>query len=119
MLPDLAISTACLWCRRCFMPRRNGGKPQVFCRPVCRRAFDAAGRQWVANAIATGMLSADLLRNSFAATRALLPVAASPAPVREAQPEHPTPVAPRAASDYTRQHDLERLMAQAVAMRRR
>jgi len=28
--------------------RRDGGKPQVFCRPPGRRAFDAAGRRSVA-----------------------------------------------------------------------
>jgi len=40
--------TKCLWCGRAFTPRATGGKAQRFCRPACRRAFDAAGRRWVA-----------------------------------------------------------------------
>jgi hypothetical protein len=68
----------CLWCGKGFTPRHDGGKRQVFCRPVCRRAFDAAGRRWVAEAIATGTLSLDALRDGPAATRALLPGAISP-----------------------------------------
>jgi len=51
------------WCRCRFTPRSTGGKRQVFCRPCCRRAFDAAGRRWVADAIAAGMLTVDALRN--------------------------------------------------------
>ena len=35
---------------------RAGGKEQRFCRPVCRRAYDAAGRRFVAEAIACGLL---------------------------------------------------------------
>jgi len=61
----------CLWCSKAFVPRRDGGKPQVFCRPACRRAFDAAGRRWVAEAITTGVLNVVALRNAPAATRAL------------------------------------------------
>jgi hypothetical protein len=71
----------CGWCGRAFAPRRDGGKPQLFCRPVCRRAFDAAGRRWVSEAIATGMLSLDALRNGAVTTRALLPGAIPPAAV--------------------------------------
>jgi hypothetical protein len=69
----------CLWCGKGFTPRRDGGRRQVFCRPVCRRGFDAAGRRWVADAIVTGTLSLDALRNGSAATRALLPGAVSAA----------------------------------------
>jgi hypothetical protein len=68
-----AVVLICVWCGRAFAPRRDGGKRQVFCRPVCRRAFDAAGRRWVADAIASGMLTVDGLRNGPATTRALLP----------------------------------------------
>ena len=64
----------------------------MFCRSACRRAFDAAGRRWVAEAIAGGMLTVDAPRNGAAATRALLPGAVSPAPVHE--PQKPAPVAP-------------------------
>jgi hypothetical protein len=63
----------CAWCGRAFAPRATGGKPQVFCRRACRRAFDASGRRWVAEAIAAGTLTVDALRNGYAATRALLP----------------------------------------------
>jgi len=109
----------CLWCSRGFAPRRSGGKRQVFCRPACRRAFDAAGRRWVAEAIAAGVLTLDALKNGATATRALAPATISPAPKIEAPPHHPAPAAHRAQSSYTRQQDLERLMAQAIAMRRR
>jgi hypothetical protein len=61
----------CLWCRKLFTPRRDGGKPQVFCRPACRRDFDAAGRRWVAEAIAAGVLTVGAVKNGAPATRAL------------------------------------------------
>jgi hypothetical protein len=61
----------CPWCEKGFTPRSDGGKPQLFCRPACRRHFDAAGRRWVAEAIATGVLPLDALRSGAAATRAL------------------------------------------------
>jgi len=72
---------ACMWCGKGFAPRVSGGKPQMFCHEVCRRAFDAAGRRWVAEAIADGTLTLDSLRNGAAATRALLPGGNSSAPV--------------------------------------
>jgi hypothetical protein len=62
----------CAWCGRAFAPGATGGKPQVFCRPACRRAFDASGRRWIAEAIAAGTLTVDALRNGYAATRALI-----------------------------------------------
>jgi hypothetical protein len=82
----------CLWCARVFTPRRDGGKVQRFCREACRRSFDAAGRRWVAKAIASGTLTLDELRNGPAATRALLQGAISPAPIHPA--DKPAPVAP-------------------------
>jgi hypothetical protein len=97
-----------------FTPRSDGGKRQLFCRAVCRRGFDAAGRRWVAEAIATGVLTVDALKNADA-TRALVPATTLTAP----PPEHPAPVASRADSPYARQQNLERLMAEAIATRRR
>jgi hypothetical protein len=70
-MPQPDDDRVCLWCRKPFTPRRDGGKPQVFCRPACRRDFDTAGRRWVAEALATGMLTVDALKNGPAATRAL------------------------------------------------
>jgi hypothetical protein len=85
----------CGWCGRAFAPRRDGGKPQVFCRPVCRRGFDSAGRRWVSEAIASGVLAIDALRKGAAATRALLPGAISPASISEAEePAHVAPAKP-------------------------
>ena len=78
-----------------------------------------AGRRWVAEAIAAGVLTLDALKNGVTATRALAPATISPAPKIEAPPQHPAPAAHSAQSSYTRQQDLERLMAQAIAMRRR
>jgi hypothetical protein len=60
---------------------RDGGKRQVFCREVCRRVFEPAGCRWVAEAIATGALTVDALRNGAATTRALFPRSISPAPL--------------------------------------
>jgi hypothetical protein len=68
----------CLWCNRVFTPRATGGKGQRFCRPACRRAFDAAGRRWVAEAIAAGMLTVGALRSGAAATRALAGAGGTP-----------------------------------------
>jgi hypothetical protein len=72
---------ACAWCSSAFRSRVSGGKAQRFCRAACRRGFDAAGRRWVADAIANGMLTIDALRSGAAATRALLPGAIPPAAV--------------------------------------
>jgi hypothetical protein len=82
----------CLWCGKGFTPRCDGGKRQVFCRPTCRRAFDAAGRRWVSEAIASGMLSVDALRNGPGATRALFAGVISPGRIDE--PRKPIPPTP-------------------------
>ena len=63
--------TKCLWCGRAFTLRATGGKAQRFCRPACRRVFDAAGRRWVAGALAAGALTIPDLRNAPSTTRAL------------------------------------------------
>jgi hypothetical protein len=81
MVGNMTDAASCAWCGRAFMPRTTGGKRQVFCRPACRRSFDAAGRRWVAEAIAAGTLNLDELRNCAAGTRALLPAPISPAPI--------------------------------------
>jgi hypothetical protein len=83
------MTEACAWCGGSFAPRTSGGKPQTFCRPSCRRAFDAAARCWVAQAVADGRLTVDALRNGAVATRALLQGAVSPAPVAEARRSGP------------------------------
>jgi hypothetical protein len=70
--PATVTDTICLWCGKGFTARRDGGKRQVFCCPFCRRAFDATGRQWVAEAIATGVLTVDAIKNSPTPTRALV-----------------------------------------------
>jgi hypothetical protein len=105
----------CLWCRRGFTPRRDGGKAQRFCREACRRSFDAAGRSWVAEALADGALTIpDLIRNASSATRALagggkIP-SETPPPAPEpldpvlgalsaAADDAPAPVAPEASHD--------------------
>jgi hypothetical protein len=61
----------CKWCGHPFKPRETGGKPQHFCRSACRRTFEAAGRRWVAAALAKGSLSLAELRDGFHPTRAL------------------------------------------------
>jgi hypothetical protein len=64
---------ACPWCGRTFTPRSTGGHTQRYCAEACRRSFDAAGRRWVTEALACGLLTIEALRNGAAATRALLP----------------------------------------------
>jgi hypothetical protein len=56
-------SDRCLWCGSRFERRNDGGKTQRFCRPDCRHALDAAGRRWIAGALASGDLTSDMLRN--------------------------------------------------------
>jgi hypothetical protein len=109
----------CLWCGNEFTPRLDGGKRQVFCRPACRRGFDAAGRQWVAEAIATGVLTVQELNNGPRAMRALVPVDTGPAPVGEVPPQRFGPVALRAESGDARQWAFEQLLARTIAARRR
>jgi hypothetical protein len=71
----------CAWCGRNFRPRTTGGHAQRFCRPPCRRAYDAAGRRWVAAALADGSLTVEALKSRYSATRALFPGAVSPPPI--------------------------------------
>jgi hypothetical protein len=73
-------SDRCPWCGNRFERRNDGGKAQRFCRSACRRALDAAGRRWIAGALASGALTLDDLRNGFLTTRALLPSPETPAP---------------------------------------
>jgi len=79
--------TKCLWCGRAFTPR---GKAQRFCRPACRRAYDAAGRRWVAWALAIGTLTIPDLRNASSTTRALAAAGKIPSETPLA-PAHPRP----------------------------
>jgi hypothetical protein len=85
----------CAWCGRPFTPRCDGGKRQRFCREVCRRIFDAAGRRWVAGAIADGTLTLGQLRSGPAATRALLPQTVTPAQIDPAAKPAPLALATR------------------------
>src|SRR6516225_2765971 len=100
----------CLWCGRGFSPRRNGGKPQAFCRPACRREFDTAGRRWMAEAIASRRLTVEALRNGLVTTRALVSAAPSTVPVGQRL----APIALYADSPYTVQQHLEAAMARAI-----
>ena len=93
-------------------------RPQRPCLPLVREAVRSLPR-WVAEAIATGLLTLDALKNGPTATRALVPTAVSSPHADEAARQSPAPVAPRADSRSAHQQDLERLMAKAIAMRRR
>ena len=68
----MRAASSCCRCERLFHPRQSGGRPQKFCGPSCRRAFHAAGRTWVLDAIASGALTLADIRSGSAATRALL-----------------------------------------------
>jgi hypothetical protein len=109
----------CRWCERPFQVRR-GGSPQRFCGPGCRTAFWSALRRWGERAIAAGIITVADVRDGDPTACTLLLRGTLPAPIDdEVTRRFPTPVAPRAESGYTRQHDLERLMALAIAARRR
>ena len=66
-------SCACSWCGTAFQPRADGGTPQRFCKPACRRAFDHASRAWVRRQVDAGLLSVADLRDGPGTARALLP----------------------------------------------
>jgi hypothetical protein len=110
---------SCCWCDRPFRPRETGGRAQRFCQPSCRRAFHAAVRSWALDAIVAGTLIVAEIRNRAPATRALVLANTSLVPVAEVPRQRFAPVAPRAESRFTGQQALERLMAQAISMRRR
>ena len=76
-------SPARRWCGKLFNPRRDGGRARRFCDERCRRALDGAGRQWIADTLKRGMLTVADIKNGPAATRALLPAAASPSAAPE------------------------------------
>jgi hypothetical protein len=113
-----AISDLCEWCGRPFRPRR-GGSPQRFCGARCRTAFWSALRRWGERAVAAGILTIADIRNGDPAACTLLLAAGSPGAVDEAHGSQSTVTAPRVDSRHTTQQNLERLMAQAIAMRRR
>jgi hypothetical protein len=110
--------TICLWCAARVTLRR-GGSPRKFCSPRCRHEFHSCARRWAEAAVAAGALSIDVLKNGDPAACTLLPRATLAVPIGEAAPQHLGPVSPRADSRFTRQQDLERLKAQAIAARRR
>jgi hypothetical protein len=108
----------CNWCGVPYRPRR-GGSRQRFCGPGCRTAFWSALRRWGERAIAAGILTVTDVRDGDPEACTLLLKATLPAPIDDAARRSPTPVAPCAKSHYSPQQNLERLMAQAIAMRRR
>jgi hypothetical protein len=99
----------CSWCGQDLQPRR-GGSPQRFCSAKHRSLFWSALRRWGERAVAAGILTVVDIRNGDATACTLLLGATS-----AVTPQHLGPVAPFADS----QQELERRMAEAVAMRRR
>jgi hypothetical protein len=105
--------TICLWCAAPVTLRR-GGSPRKFCNARCRHEFHNCARRWAEAAVAAGALSVDVLKNGDPAAYTLLPRATS-----VVTPQHLGPVSPRADSRFANQKSLERLMAQAISVRRR
>ena len=62
------VGAVCPQCRRPFVPRRTGGRPQRFCGLVCRRSHDAAVRYAGQVAVQTNLLR----ENSCSSTRAFV-----------------------------------------------
>ena len=114
----MPAETICLWCAAPFTLRR-GGSPKKFCSARCRHEFHRCARRWAEAAVAAGALSVDVLKNGDPAACTLLPPAGSYETAGEAHGHQSAPITPRVDSDLTRQRDLERLMARAIAMRRR
>jgi hypothetical protein len=108
----------CSWCGQDLQPRR-GGSPQRFCSAEHRSLFWSALRRWGERAVAAGILTIADIRNGDPAACTLLLAAGSPGAVDEAHGSQSTVTAPRVDSRHTTQQNLERLMAQAIAMRRR
>ena len=73
-------------------------------------------RRWGERAVAAGIVTISDIRSGDPAACTLLPGATSPGPIDEVPSRHSAPIADRR---YTRQEDFERLMAEAIAMRRR
>jgi hypothetical protein len=110
--------TICLWCAAPVALRR-GGSPRKFCCARCRHEFHSCARRWAEAAVAAGALSVDVLKNGDPAACTLLQGTISLTLESQSPEQFPTPVVHRAESSYTQQQDLERLMAQAIAARRR
>jgi hypothetical protein len=94
---------------------------QRFCRPACRRALDAAGRRWIAGALASGALTPDDVRDGSPTTRAEHPSAEAAAPAPGHPAEQSAPVAPperpgEAAEDspFTETWEFRAIVAEAV-----
>lgn len=111
-------SPLCLWCERPFRARR-GGSPQRFCGAKCRTSFWSALRRWGERAIAAGLLTVADIRNGDPAACTLLRAVGSPGVVERFSRAPVDGYAPRSDRGYTAQQELERRMAQAIAMRRR
>jgi hypothetical protein len=111
-------SDLCPWCEKPFRARR-GGSPQRFCGAKCRSAFWSALRRWGDRAVATGILSIADIRNGDAEACTLLLTVGSLGTVGEAHGHRSAPIEPHLESRYSAQRNLERLMAQAIAARRR
>lgn len=54
---ERSIGSMCDWCGKAFSPRTSGGHPQRFCRPTCQKAFHAAGRDWLKQALVDGRVT--------------------------------------------------------------
>jgi hypothetical protein len=70
-------------------------------------------------AVTAGALSVDVLKSADPAAYTLLRGTIALTPESQSPKQYPTPVVHRAESSYTPQQNLERLMAQAISMRRR
>ncbi len=51
------MSALCTWCGSQYESRSNGGRPQRFCSPDCRRDFFAACRAWAVREFEAGRVS--------------------------------------------------------------
>lgn len=102
-------TSECLWCDRPYQPRRHGS-PQRFCGAGCRTAFWSALRRWGERAIEAGILTVADVRDGDPEACTLVSRATLPTPMDDV---------PRVQRRYTGQHELEQLMAMAIAARRR
>jgi hypothetical protein len=81
--------------------------------------FWTALRRWAERAVSAGIVTIDDIKNGDPAACTLLLEAISGAPQGRVPPQPVSPVASCADTRFAAQHDLERLMARAIAMRRR
>lgn len=115
-IPELRAKVDCI----AFPYFRDGELVNIKYRALAEKAFaQVKGAEKILYGLDDIADTKSAIRSGDPAACTLLRGGGSSAPIAEVYWEHPAPVAPRTVSGYRRQQDLERLMAEAIATRRR